>query len=135
MKIDFTNEMVFSFPGPTLCLLGNEQDFQRLAQAIVILTNRLQETSFELHALDFMENEGEDKRIIFSSKADARQLAILNENEDLIFELSHNVWERLFKFFVLMSWNKSTYYLNAEENHLDDLRLKQDVNFVCSSSF
>ncbi len=135
MKVDFTNEMVFGFPGPTLCLLGNEHDFQRFAQAVVILTNRLQETSFKLLDLNFIENVGEHKSIILSSKADGNHLAVLNKNEELIFELSPTIWERLLKFFVLMSWNKSTYYLNVNENHLDGLELRQDVNFVCSSSF
>jgi hypothetical protein len=27
LKVDFTNEVVFSFEGPNLCLLGNEDDF------------------------------------------------------------------------------------------------------------
>lgn len=133
--MDFTNEMVFGFPGPNLCLLGNEADFRKLAELSVELTNHLQRTTVELQEQHFVENVGEERKVIFTSKAGGDLLAILNKNGDLQFELDSRVWERLFRYFVLMSWYKRTYYLNAHENCFDDFSLKQDVNFICSSAF
>ena len=135
MKIDFTNEMIFSFPGPNICFLGNEIDFRKLAESILELTDNDKPGSLELLSLGFVESAGEKRKIIFSSKVEAKQLAVFNESGDVIFELDPKVWERLFRYFVLMSWYKRTYYLNAYEDCLYDLGLVQDVNFICSSGF
>jgi hypothetical protein len=135
MKITFTDEMVFSFDRPNLCLVGNENDFRKLAEAILDLTDVSKPYSIELSSLDFMEYDGEEKRILFLSKSGSKKLGILNEVGELIFELDPRYWERLFKYFVLMSWYKRTYYLNEYENCLDDLLLEQECNFICSSGF
>jgi len=135
MKIDFTNEMVFSFEGPNLCLLGNENDFRKLAESILDLTDATRSCSIDLLKLDFVEVEGIKKNILFSSNKGAKLLGKLNSNGELIFELDTRYWERLFKYFILMSWYKRTYYLNADENCLDDLDLEQECNFICSSGF
>lgn len=135
MKIDFTNEMVFSFEGPNLCLLGNELDFKKFAESIVDLTNTLKEIDIEILKLDFVNINGEEKDIIFSSKKDGNKLGVFNDRSQLVFELDWRYWERLFKYFVLMSWDKKTYYLNSNENCLDDFELEQKCNFICSSEF
>lgn len=134
LKVEYTKEMVFSFDGPNLCLLGNEEDFLQLAKAISDLTGA-SGISIQLLKLSFIEETGEDKEIIFSSKADAKLLGVFDKDEKLIFELDPKYWERLFKYFVLMSWQKSTYYLNSYENCLSDLELEQECNFICSSQF
>jgi hypothetical protein len=135
MQVDFTNETVFSFGGPNLCLLGNEVDFRKLAESILDLTDSTRSFSMDLMSLDFVKNTGEAKRIVFSSKKNAVQFGTFNNNNELIFELDPKYWERLFKFFVLMSWYKRTYYLNVDEDLLSDLELDQDCNFICSSGF
>jgi hypothetical protein len=135
MRVEFTHEMVFGFGGPNLCLLGNEIDFKKLAESILVLTDSSRSHSIELMDLDFVKNEAEEKRIIFSSKEGAQQLGTFNNNGELIFELDSKYWERLFKYFVLMSWHKRTYYLNFDEDCLNDLELDQDCNFICSSEF
>src|SRR5688572_14981876 len=135
MKVAFTNETVFSFGGPNLCFLGNELDFRSLAESIVDLTDGSKSRLIELINLNFIEIEGEQKRIIFSSKLNANKLGTYDNNGALLFELDPRYWERLFKYFVLMSWYKRTYYLNIDENCLDDLDLIQEYNFICSSAF
>lgn len=135
MRITFTNEMVFSFEGPNLCLLGNEKDFRELAESILELTDISKSDSIELSSLKFIEYDGERKSIFFISKEGANSLGILTKDDKLIFELDPRYWERLFRYFVLMSWYKRTYYLNADENCLDDLLLEQECNFICSSGF
>lgn len=134
LKVEFTNELVFSFDGPNLCLLGNEEDFLQLAKAISDLTGA-SGISVQLLQFSFAVRTGEDKEIIFSSKNDAKLLGVFDKDEKLVFELDPKYWERLFKYFVLMSWQKSTYYLNAYENCLSDLGLEQECNFICSSQF
>jgi hypothetical protein len=134
VNIDFTNDTIFGFDGPNLCLLGNEGDFKNLAESILPLTVPDQQTSMELASFQFMTNVGDEKSIIFSSKNSASYLGIFR-NEVLIFELDSRYWERLFKFFVLMSWKKSTYYLNSFEDCLRDLPLDQECHLICSSEF
>jgi hypothetical protein len=135
MRVEFTHEMIFSFGGPNICLLGNEIDFRNLAESILVLTDSSKPYLFELTNLDFIKNQGEEKQIIFSSKRNAQQFGTFNNNGDLIFALDSKYWERLFKYFVMMSWYKRTYYLNADEDCLSDLELEQDCNFICSSEF
>ncbi len=134
LKVDFTNETVFSFNGPNLCLLGNEEDFLHLSKSISDLTGA-NGITVDLLKLNFVTKVGEDKRIIFASKSGSKSLGIFDSNKDLVFELDYRYWERIFKYFVFMSWRKSTYYLNEYENCLSDLELKQDCNFICSSEF
>jgi hypothetical protein len=90
----------------------------------------------ELSSLDFVENIGEYKSVVFSNKSNANSLGVFHkETGALLFELDVSYWDRLFRYFILMSWNKSTYYLNTYENCLDDLDLDQECNFICSSEF
>jgi hypothetical protein len=134
LKVDFTNETVFSFEGPNLCLLGNEDDFLQLSKAISDLTG-ISGVTIDLLKLNFVTKVGEDKEIFFASKSGSKLLGVFNDNERLLFELDPHYWERLFKYFILMSWGKKTYYLNEYENCLSDLELKQECNFICSSEF
>lgn len=134
MKIDYTNDMVFSFTGPNLCLLGNETDFKNLAHFILDLTEPNAHKSISLLTFPAIEITGLYKDVIFSCVPGASSLGIL-KNEQLVFELDNRYWERLFKVFVLMSWNKSTYYLNADDSILEDLKLEQECNLICSSEF
>jgi hypothetical protein len=135
MKVIFTHEMIFSFEGPNLCLLGNESDFRKLAESIVEFTDVSQSCTVDLLSLDFIQYEGEEKSIFFSSKKEANKLGFFASESELVFELDPKYWERLFRYFVLMSWYKRTYYLNAIEDCLFDLNLEQDCNFICSSGF
>jgi len=134
MKVNFINDIIFGFGGPNLCLLGNEDDFKTLAQLVLDLTDPGKPRSIELIKLLPFENEGIYKEIIFCSNPGAANLGALKDGK-LIFELDSRYWERLFKFFVLMSWNKATYYLNADDSSLEDLKLVQECNFICSSQF
>ncbi len=134
LKVHFTHKMVFSFEGPNLCLLGNENDFSELAKAVSDLTGA-NDIVFKLLDLNFVTKDGEDRNIIFSSKRDSKLLGTFDKDGNLIFELDHRYWERLFKYFVLMSWNKKTYYLNEYESYLSELELEQECNFICSSEF
>jgi hypothetical protein len=134
LQIDFTNETVFSFEGPNLCLLGSEEDFLKLAKSISDLTGT-NGITIELLKLDFATKVGEDKNIIFASKSGSKLLGVFDNSDNLLFELDYRYWERLFKYFILMSWRKSTYYLNEYENCLSDLKLEQECNFICSSEF
>jgi hypothetical protein len=134
MKSDFSNEMVFGFTPPNFCLLGNEDDFKKLAESILDLTSPDKERNVLLSDLNFINNVGEVKTIIFSSRNGADSLGVFRGDE-LLFELDARYWERLFKFFVMMSWDKKTYYFNSYEDCLRDLPLNQDCHFICSSEF
>jgi hypothetical protein len=134
LKVDFTNETVFSFEGPNLCLLGNENDFLQLAKSISDLTGA-NGITIDLLKLNFVTKAGEDKEILFASKSGSKLLGVFDDSERLLFELDPHYWERLFKYFIFMSWGKKTYYLNEYENGLNDLGLKQECNFICSSGF
>ena len=136
LKIDYTKETVFGFEGPNLCLLGNENDFQKIGKAILNLTDPYESHSIEITDLDFIEIAGEHIRLVFASKKGAGTLGKVSNNGDtLIFELDDRYWERIFVFFALMSWDKKTYYLNSFEDALKDLPLVQEVHFICSSEF
>ncbi|MGE7775624.1 hypothetical protein ACQKLP_12920 [Chitinophaga sp. NPDC101104] len=135
MKLKFTNNMIFGFTGPNLCLLGNEQDFRRLAGDVVGLTGGIDSAAIDLLRLDYIENVGEGLQVMFTTEKGAREAGCFDEAGALIFRLDSNFWERFFKYFVLMSWSKCTYYLNSYENCLADLDLKQDCHFICSSEF
>jgi hypothetical protein len=134
LKVEFTHDMVFSFGGPNLCLLGNEEDFLQLAKAVSPLTGASGIT-INLLQLDFVSKVGEDKDICFISKTGGDAVGRFDEQGNLLFELDLRYWERLFKYFVFMSWRKCTYYLNADEDCLSDLDLEQECNFICSSEF
>jgi hypothetical protein len=133
MKVDLTNEVVFSFDGPNFCLLGDEDDFMKLSKSIVDLT-AMSGSQVEILKLDFVTKLGGENEIVFASKTKSKYLGIFRQGI-LLFELDPAYWERIFKYFVLMSWEKSTYYLNAYENCLSDLDLQQECNFICSSAF
>jgi hypothetical protein len=135
LKIHFTTKRVFSFDGPNLCLLGDEEDFLKLAKSISELTALGVTKSIDVLSLDFTIKDGQDKEIIFASKSGSKLLGVFDSGGKLVFELDPRYWERLFKYFVLMSWQKSTYYLNEYENCLNDLQLEQECNFICSSEF
>ena len=135
MIVELTKEIVFGFGGPNLCLLGNEQDFKKLAESISDLTAPGESHNIELAKLDFVKRKGESNKIIFSSKKDSNFLGVFNLQGDLVFELDSRYWERVFKFFVFMSWDKRTYYLNIIEDCLADFDLEQECNFICSSEF
>lgn len=136
MKLEFTQEMVFSFEGPNLCLLGNEDDFKKLGKAIINLTTPEASNSVEITALDFIEITGNKIKVIFASKPGAEILGnIVDNGKLLLFELDSRYWERIFVFIALMSWDKKTYYLNSFEDALRDLPLDQECHFICSSEF
>ena len=85
--------------------------------------------------MNFVRNEGEEIEIYFSSRSEANLLGTFDNNNRLLFELDPRYWERMFKYFILMSWDKKTYYLNNYEDCLSDLDLEQECNFICSSEF
>jgi hypothetical protein len=106
----------------------------QLSKSISFLTGASGIT-IDLLKLNFITKVGDDKNIIFASKTGSKLLGVFDNSENLLFELDPRYWERLFKYFILMSWSKKTYYLNANENCLSDLELKQNCNFICSSEF
>ncbi|MBS1531523.1 MAG: hypothetical protein JSU01_14540 [Bacteroidetes bacterium] len=134
MEVEYTMDMAFGFEGPNLCFLGTEDDFKKLAVITLDLTNTLAEIEINLSQFDFLKHSTLKKEVILSSKTGGNSLAKLKRDQ-ILFELDHRYWERLFKYFVLMSWDQKTYYLNSYENCLDDFDLDQDCNFICSSEF
>lgn len=134
MRVDFTQEMVFGFSGPNLSLLGNEGDFKKMAQVIIDLTVP-NPNSIEITSLDFVQNTGDIIKVLFRSQPNGEKFGIFSESHVLVFELDDRYWERIFKFFVLMSWDKKTYYLNSFEDCLRDLPLDQECHLICSSEF
>jgi hypothetical protein len=136
IKVDFTYEMVFSFEGPNLCLLGNEEDFKMLGKAILDLTVPNKSSNIEITNLNFAEMTGDRVKIIFASKQGADIFGkIVEDGKLLLFELDNRYWERILNLFALMSWDKRTYYLNSFEDCLKDLALDQEVHLICSSEF
>lgn len=136
MKIDFTNEVVFSFEGPNLCLIGSEEDFKMLGKAIADLTSPDSPRSIDITSLDFGEVVGEKVKVIFASQPGADSFGkILDSGKIILFELDPRYWERVLNFFALMSWDKKTYYMNSFEDGLRDLPLDQEVHLICSSEF
>ncbi|NOT92005.1 hypothetical protein [Ferruginibacter sp.] len=135
LKIDFTNEMIFSFEGPNLCLLGKPENFKSLGKIILELTDTQTEKAIDITEQIFIEVVGNQCKVIFSSKKGANFWGTLEKNNIVLFELDHRIWERIFQFSALLSWDMLTYYLNNYESGLDDLNLKQDCNIIWSSEF
>lgn len=136
LKLDFTKDIIFGFDGPNLCLLGNENDFAKMAKSILGLTMPNVTNQFVLNAFDFIEIAGDSIKVIFISKPGGDSFGIIDKKESsVIFELDSRIWERIFKFFILMSWEKKTYYLNSFEDCLRDFSLNQECHFICSSEF
>lgn len=133
MLIEFTNETIFSFEGPNLCFLGNIEDFKQLGLAIIELTSTNETFEIIISELPFVKLKG-DKQVVFRAKLKAEGLGIF-EDGDIVFDLDTKYWERLFRFFALMSWDTRTYYLNADDSSMLDLDLEQQVNFICSSEY
>lgn len=134
LKIDFTNEMVFSFEGPNLCMLGTPENFKTLAKIILELTDTRTNKEIDITKLDFVEVSGNSK-VIFSSKKGAHSWGMLSTNNSILCELDPRIWERIFQFSALLSWDKLTYYLNKNESGLNDFDLTQDCNIIWSSEF
>jgi len=135
LKVQFVDdEVIFGFDPPTVCLLGNEQDFLQLAKETIEFTSSSKEY-LNLRDLKFSSFEDSSLVVEFSSKKDANHYGELVGRNHVKFELDPRYWERLFKYFILMSWGKKTYYLNDYENCLSDFELDQTCNFVCSSEF
>ena len=133
MLIEFSNETVFSFEGPNLCFLGNTNDFKHFGLAIADLTSVNEASEIIVSDLPFVRVNG-GERVIFKSKSQAKQAGFI-ENNSIVFELDPKYWDRLFRFFALMSWDMRTYYLNADDSSLLDLNLEQEINFICSSNY
>ena len=134
LQINFTNQMIFSFAPPNISLLGTETDFDLLAKLIIDLTN-FEGKEMEITSLDFVQNINENVKVIFRNEKNANQLACFDNLGNLRFTLDESYWDRLFRFFILLSWKKSTFYLNQNEEALSDLSLHQECNFICSSEF
>lgn len=134
MKIEFTNEIVFSFSGPNLCILGNENDFKSLAFKILELTDYASNKEINLSRFPGIEVIPKNIEVIFSSEPYAKFLGKIDNNR-IIIKMDSIYWERLFIFFVMMSWDKQTHYLNYYESGLVDLQLEQEFNLICSSEF
>ncbi len=135
MKVDFTNEMVYSLEGPNLCLLGNKEDFIKLSKIILELTYEKIEKKINITELDFTQIVGQDCTVYFSSKKGAKELAVVQENNNVILELDCFFWNRIFQFSALLSWERTTYYLNYYETGLKEFDLRQNCNLVWSSEF
>jgi hypothetical protein len=133
LNIDYTNESVFGFDGYSLCFLGNEEDFLNLSNAIIDLTGE-NGITLSLKELNFVNMNNQTIGINFISRKDSKNFGCF-KNDLLIFELDFQIWNRIFKYFVIMSRKKTTYYLNEYENCLVDLNLEQEFNFICSSEF
>jgi len=73
--------------------------------------------------------------IIFSSESETNLLGKIEASGEVMYRLDPRYWERLFKYFVFLSWDKRTYYLNYYEDCLSDLNLEQEINLICSSEF
>jgi hypothetical protein len=134
LKIDFTNETVFSFSPPSLCFLGPKKHFELLAKAIVDLTG-IEGLEIEITTLNFVKIVGENRKVIFKREKGANKLCFLDGDGNLRFTLDKVCWDRIFRYFILMSWDKRTYYLNSNEDCLNDIELEQECNFICSSEF
>lgn len=135
MKMEFTNKMIFGFDGPNLSLLGSKDDFKELAKTILDITTPGFEICIEMNSLDFIEVTDDSVKVYFISNAGGDKFGVFKDNKNLVFELDDRYWERIFKYFILMSWNKSTFYLNSFEDCLRDLPLDQECHLICSSEF
>ena len=135
MKIDFTKEIVYSFKGPNLCLLGNTDEFRILSKLILELTDTRIEKQIDITKLEFAELVSETCVVLFASKKGARNLGVIHSDNIILLELDHRYWERIFQFSALLSWDKLTYYLNYYEDGLRDLNLEQDCNLIFSSEW
>lgn len=135
LKVDYTDEMVFGFEPPNLCLLGNPDNFQRLGKIILELTDIHTDKEIDLTEQDFIEITGKGCKVFFSSKKMANSWGVLKSDNIILFELDYRIWERIFQFSALLSWGKLTYYLNKNEAGLNDLDLNQDCNIIWSSEF
>ncbi|WP_276482779.1 hypothetical protein [Paraflavitalea pollutisoli] len=133
MQLNFTFDTVMDSLGPNLTLLGSKDDFRQLAQVVTDLTDAGRPHHFELNNLPFVDPTP-GARVVFASKPNANKLGII-EGRVLLFELDARYWERLFKFFVFMSWDRRTYHLNSDDASLADLELHQQCHFICSSEY
>ena len=134
MLIELTNDTAFGFAGPNLRFLGSTDDFRMLATAILDLTDYTKAKSVVISNLPFVSFKTENSSVIFRSTKDVDKLAFF-EGNDIVFVLDPKYWDRLFRFFVLMSWEMRTHYLNYDESELSDLGLSQEINFICSSEY
>ena len=135
LKVDFTNETVYSFEGPNLCMLGKPEDFKALGKIILALTDINANKEIDITERDFIEMAGNNCKVLFSSKEGANSWGILKTNNIILFELDYRIWERIFQFTALLSWDKLTYYLNKYEAGINDFDLIQDCNIIWSSEF
>jgi|SRR5579863_8903606 len=135
LKIDFTEKRVFGFEGPNLCLLGQPVDFKLLARIILGLTDVVAGKEISITESDFTQISGNECRVLFASKNHATRFAVIENGNDIIFELDPRIWERVFIFCTLLTWDKTTYYLNKNEVGLRDLNLTQDCNNIWASEF
>lgn len=134
LKIDFTDKSIFGFDPPNLCLLGSKEDFYHLSKLIIQVTG-IENYEIDITKLPFVESKDGTARVLFRNIKEARSLGKIDADGDILFEMDEKFWDRLFRFFVLMSWDKSTYYLNSYEDILVDLNLIQDLNIICSSEY
>jgi hypothetical protein len=87
LKVDYTDEMVFSFEGPNLCLLGNEMDFKTLAEVILPLTSK-DETNIIVNSLSFVETTNNQNSVIFENIIGGEKYGhIINNGEKVLFSL------------------------------------------------
>lgn len=134
MLIELSHDVRFSFDGPNLCFLGTPEDFKLLAMAMVDLTDHTADRQVIISDLHFVRFEGAKTNVIFNSKKGDDRLAFF-DGGDVVFSLDPKYWDRLFRFFVLMSWDMRTHYLNCNERELIDLDLDQEINFICASEY
>lgn len=134
MLIQLSREAQFSFDGPNLCFLGTPEDFKLLAMATIDLTDHTADRYIIISDLPFVRFEGAKTNVIFNSKKGENRMAFF-DGGDVVFSLDAKYWDRLFRFFVLMSWEMRTHYLNFNERELDDLHLSQEINFICASEY
>jgi hypothetical protein len=133
LKINFTNEMIYGFEGPNLCMLGEPENFKTLGKIILELTDMHLDQEIDITEQNFIEITGNKCKVLFASKKAANSWGVLKTDNFILFELDYRIWERIFQFSALLSWDKQTYYLNKYEAGLNDLVLIQDCNIIWSS--
>jgi len=132
IKIDYTNEMICSEPGPNLYWIGQPCDYLLLINDIHCLGVK-NGIEIRLNDLDYINVLG-NINIIAKSKDGGNVLCQVDGNVVTI-ELSNLIWQKILSLFLDISYGEYDIYIDCDSLEVDKLELVEQANFIISSEF
>lgn len=132
MKVEYTQERIYSFEGDNLLFAGGKKDFGELSEVFYKLMRGYPDEIYLNRILPAIIPP--NIKIVLKYSPNGNLFAKIQGQDEILFTLDAMVWARLFVLSIILSREGGDYYLITGENELSEYDLDQDCNVIWTTT-